>query len=154
MAQRNGTGEIDSEKQKICCSSSKKCNMNKKAKASDESRRLLLWVQIFFLKKRGCEEQIQSDSQSLADFVKNTQLYGIVGTVDDVSYGGLWHPAFDIELILGHISLAEQFGKASADCLIQFQIYAPPFPLGKDIIGCKSEKIVPVAVLLRYFVIG
>ena len=86
--------------------------------------------------------------------MKNTQLYGIVGTVDDVSYGGLWHPAFDIELILGHISLAEQFGKASADCLIQFQIYAPPFPLGKDIIGCKSEKIVPVAVLLRYFVIG
>lgn len=86
----------------------KKSNMNKKiAKASDESRRLLLWVQIFFLKKRGCEEQIQSDSQSLADFVKNTQLYGIVGTVDDVSYGGLWNPAFDIELILGHISLDE-----------------------------------------------
>ena len=128
--------------------------MNKKAKASDESRRLLLWVQIFFLKKRGCEEQIQSDSQSLADFVKNTQLYGIVGTVDDVSYGGLWDPAFDIELILGHILLDEQFGKASADCLVQFQIDAPPFPFGKDIIGCEAEKIVPVTVLLRYFVIG
>ena len=45
----------------------------------------------------------------LAHLVDNPQLYGIVRTVDDISYGGLGNAAFHIQLILRHLPLVQQF---------------------------------------------
>lgn len=72
------------------------------------------WFQIIFFKKRRCKKCIYANIQTLAHFVDNPQFYGIVGTVDDIAYGGFWHAAFHIQLILRHVSFIQQFREALA----------------------------------------
>lgn len=52
---------------------------------------------------------VDTNLQTLAHFVNDPQLYGIVGTVDDIAYGGLGNAAFHIQLILRHLTLVQQF---------------------------------------------
>ena len=68
-----------------------------------------LWFQIIFFEKWRCKKSIYSNLQPLAHLMNDPQLYGIVGTVDDVAYGRFGYAAFHVQLILCHVSFAQQF---------------------------------------------
>ena len=79
----------------------------------------LLGFQIIFDKQRGVEKFCDADAKSLANFVDDSQLNRIRGAVYQVSDGGFWHAALDVQLIVGHISLLQKLCYSLADGLIQ-----------------------------------
>lgn len=81
-----------------------------------------LWFQIGFFKKWGMEKVVDVDFKPLTYFMDDTQFYGIIGTVNDVSNGGFRHTAFLIKLILGHIPLFEKFSEPLPNGFIELHI--------------------------------
>lgn len=65
-----------------------------------------LWFKICLFKIGGSKEIGNIDPQALADLVDHAELHRVIGTIDDISNGGLGHAALYIELILRHIPLA------------------------------------------------
>ena len=88
------------------------------SKPSGEMKSEGLWFQIIFFKKRRCEKGVDTNLQTLAHLVNNPQLYGIVGTVDDIADGRFGHTTFHIQLILCHVPFIQQFREALAYRLI------------------------------------
>ena len=56
----------------------------------------LLGFQIIFDEKRRVEKLCDADTESLANFVDDSELYGIIGAVYQIADGGFWYSAFDI----------------------------------------------------------
>ena len=54
-------------------------------------------------------EKVVMQKRCLAHLMDDTQLYGIIRTVNDIAYGGLGNAAFHIQLILRHFPLLQQF---------------------------------------------
>ena len=87
---------------------------------------ILLWLQICLGKQRRVEKVDNADLQSLAHFVNDPELDGIVGTVDHIPDGRFRNTAANIQLILSHLSLVEQFCQTCADSLVEFHIFTIP----------------------------
>jgi hypothetical protein len=79
----------------------------------------LLGFQIVFSEQRGIKELRNANAKPLAHFMDNTELYGIVSAINQVSNRGLRDTAFDIQLIIGHIPLFQQLDNSFTDGLIQ-----------------------------------
>jgi len=88
-------------------------------KASVPLAQKLLGFQIVFREQRGIKELRNANVKSLAHFMDNTELYGIVGAINQVSDRRLGDTAFDIQLIIGHIPLFQQLDNSFTDGLIQ-----------------------------------
>ena len=58
------------------------------------------------------------DPQALADLVDHAELHRVIGTIDDISNGGLGHAALYIKLILRHIPLAQELLQSGTDRLV------------------------------------
>ena len=83
----------------------------------------VLWVQVDFFKERGLEEFADADAEALAQFMDNSQLYGIIGAMNQIADGGFWNTALGKQLILGHPMLRQKLLQPQADCLVQFHIH-------------------------------
>ncbi len=68
------------------------------------------------------EKIIESNSQTLAQFVQNTQFDRVIDTVYDIADGGLGNAASHIELVLRHPFFCQQFHHPSTDSLIKLQL--------------------------------
>lgn len=65
------------------------------------------WFQVIFFEKRRRKKGIYANFQPLAHFMDNSQLHGIIRTVNDIAYGGLGDTAFHVKLILRHFPLIQ-----------------------------------------------
>lgn len=79
-----------------------------------------LWIEILFIKKRRMKKIGNADLKALTYFVDNTQLYRIIGALDDVVNGGFGYTTFGKKLILGHAVLVKQLFYTQTNGFIQF----------------------------------
>ena len=83
---------------------------------------LFLWIQICLVEKGRLEKFCDADLKPLAQLVDDPKLYGVVGTLHNIVYGGFGYAGFHRKLILCHILLTKQFLQTNTDGLIQFHI--------------------------------
>ena len=114
----------------------------------------LLRIKIRFFKERRLEKLVHADPQSLTHLMYNAQFDGIIGTVDDIADGRLRYAALDKELILRHALFFQKLFQPLTDRFIQQHAITTIFHTDiNGIIWFRNVKIVPVAVLIGFFLI-
>ena len=90
---------------------------------------LFLWIQICLVEKGRLEKFCDADLKPLAQLVDDPKLYGVVGTLHNIVYGGFGYAALGVELVLSHAVYLQQFQHSAADRLIQLHDHHRTFLL-------------------------